>query len=212
MNEAEEIDMVLLGEAMRLSQEDAVGASTGASEPTRGDAKASGGGRRAAASLMSFSDAVVAEDVEEDDEDYDYVLFKASSSEPTSTSTAAAAAAASSFPNATYDPNLPPHPTWAPPPPHVVASVIRHPPPSSPARASAPAPNSTHTLSDDEMMWARVWAKELDVLASMGFNANVPELVALLKANVAEGPASLSPSLNGVPSPRGMQRVLDLLL
>jgi len=59
-------------------------------------------------------------------------------------------------------------------------------------------------------VWARLWSKELELLAAMGFT-DVPALLELLRQHV-EVPCSLRPELNGEPAQDGMQRVVAALL
>jgi len=75
--------------------------------------------------------------------------------------------------------------------------------------ASAPVQAQPTSLNAVEV-WARLWAKELQVLADMGFT-DVPALLELLRQHV-EVPCSLRPELNGEPAQDGMQRVVAALL
>lgn len=75
--------------------------------------------------------------------------------------------------------------------------------------ATAASPSATVSSSAQEI-WARVWAKELQVLADMGFT-DTPALLVLLREHV-EIPVSLRPDLNGIPAAEGMQRVVAILL
>jgi hypothetical protein len=88
--------------------------------------------------------------------------------------------------------------------------------PSTPAAGSeqnvSPVPSTTSEPAVPEPLdvWSRVWAKELAVLADMGFHDNA-ELIPLLEKHV-KVPVSLSPELNGVPNSEGMQRVVSMLI
>lgn len=75
---------------------------------------------------------------------------------------------------------------------------------------ATPATTSDPTIPDPLEVWSRVWAKELSVLADMGFHDHA-ELIPLLQTRV-KVPVSLSPELNGVPNAAGMQRVVSVLL
>ncbi len=77
-------------------------------------------------------------------------------------------------------------------------------PPDAPADAPADAPKPT--LPSSVEVWTRVWAKELSVLADMGFT-DVPALIPLLQERVGL-PVSLCPELNGVPHTKGMEDLL----
>jgi len=59
-------------------------------------------------------------------------------------------------------------------------------------------------------VWSRVWARELRVLADMGFSDEAA-LLPLLQEHVGV-PVSLCPELNGTPAAEGMQRVVMVLL
>jgi len=59
-------------------------------------------------------------------------------------------------------------------------------------------------------MWKKVWAKELQVLADMGFS-DAASLVPMLQEHVGL-PVSLCPELHGIPHPEGMQKLVAALL
>lgn len=61
-----------------------------------------------------------------------------------------------------------------------------------------------------EAVWTQVWAKELGLLADMGFR-NTDVCLRLLQTHVSV-PVSLCPELDGVPIALGMQRVVAILL
>jgi len=65
------------------------------------------------------------------------------------------------------------------------------------------------TAADGVMVWSRVWARELEVLAAMGFT-DASVVLPLLQEHVGV-PVSLCPELNGIPSPEGLQRVVGAL-
>lgn len=69
-----------------------------------------------------------------------------------------------------------------------------------------------HSLSSSwssEELWERVWSKELDLLAAMGFTDRHSCLPLLQKMTV---PASICPDMNNTPSAQGMQKVVAALL
>jgi hypothetical protein len=66
------------------------------------------------------------------------------------------------------------------------------------------------TSPDPMSVWSRVWAKELQVLADMGFSDSAA-LIPLLQEHVGL-PVSLCPELNGQPPAEGMQKVVAHLL
>jgi len=88
-----------------------------------------------------------------------------------------------------------------------VAREVSPPAPASPAPAVAP-----HGLAPPAalMVWSPVWARELQVLADMGFT-DVATLLPLLQEHVGL-PVSLCPQLNDTPVAEGMQRVVMVLL
>jgi len=75
--------------------------------------------------------------------------------------------------------------------------------PTVPLPAVTPVPTS-------QDVWKRVWAKELQVLADMGFTDSTT-LIPLLQEHVGL-PVSLCPELNGVPPAEGMQKLVATLL
>lgn len=83
---------------------------------------------------------------------------------------------------------------------------------------SAPVTNSdTQPTTSQEIspptpteVWAKVWAKELQVLRDMGFT-DTAALIPLLQEHVGI-PVSLCPELNGVPPAEGMQKLVAALL
>jgi next-to-BRCA1 protein 1 len=78
--------------------------------------------------------------------------------------------------------------------------------------ASAPlmTPEPTNAIPSSNEVWTRVWSKELQVLADMGFNDSAV-LIPLLQEHVGL-PVSLCPELQGVPPAEGMQKLVAILL
>jgi hypothetical protein len=70
-------------------------------------------------------------------------------------------------------------------------------------------PQTAATEPEALAVWAKVWSKELEMLADMGFN-DTPVLLQLLQKHVGV-PVSLTPELNGVPPADRMQRVVASL-
>jgi len=71
-------------------------------------------------------------------------------------------------------------------------------------------PISTPATPSPADVWGYVWARELEVLGSMGFK-DQQALLPLLQEHVGL-PVSLCPGLRGLPSPEGMQKLVAVLL
>jgi hypothetical protein len=70
--------------------------------------------------------------------------------------------------------------------------------------------NKNSTLPASVEVWSKVWSKELQILADMGFT-DTPALIPLLQEHVGL-PVSLCAELNGVPPAEGMQKLVAALL
>jgi len=95
---------------------------------------------------------------------------------------------------------------------HVNLSVLEQtqPPVSAPPMPVEPLPPAVTPAPTSQDVWKRVWAKELQVLADMGFTDSIT-LIPLLQEHVGL-PVSLCPELNGVPPAEGMQKLVATLL